>query len=182
MSTRQELKDRALPDRHHKLLRDVPGWEGVLFYDPLDIQMDRPLRFYHRFYSILLGRTIIMALTAYTHDFQACCRKRYPNAQPQLRWRIRFAHKGKTVNVLCSTLTMLCVTGFAIADRRHWVVDHIDGNPQNDRPSNLQVISQRENLLRSEKVRACAKRIQKLGTAAAAAARRARREKGGSEQ
>lgn len=178
----EDFKSRMIPTEHWKLLSDVPGWEGVLLYDHLDIAMDRPLRFYHRFHSSVMGRTIIMPLTVYTRDFGVCIRKRYPNTQPQLRRRIRFRRKGKMVNLLCSVLTMLCVTGFAISDRRRWVVDHIDGNPQNDRPSNLQVISQRENLLRSEKVMACARRIQKLGVAAAAAARRARREKGGTQQ
>ena len=47
---------------------------------------------------------------------------------------------------------MLCWMGFVISDPRHWVVDHIDGNPLNDQPSNLQVISQSENNRRSEKV------------------------------
>ena len=178
----EDYKKRMIPAEHWKLLRDVPGWEGVLLYDQLDIAMDRPLRFYHHFHSTVLGQSVIMPMTVYIRDFAVCIRKRYPNTQPQLRRKIKFRHKGKTVNFQCSVLTMLCLTGFTIADRRHWVVDHIDGNPQNDRPSNLQVISQRENILRSEKVKACARRIYKLGVVAAAAARRARREKGGTEQ
>ena len=46
---------------------------------------------------------------------------------------------------------MLCLTGFSIVDRRHWVIDHKNNNTLDDRPSNLQVITQRENLERSER-------------------------------
>ena len=48
---------------------------------------------------------------------------------------------------------MLAYMGFAIADRRHYVIDHINNITLDDRPSNLQVITQRENLLRSERRR-----------------------------
>ena len=70
-----------------------------------------------------------------------------------MRNEIKFRHKGKLVPLAISHLTEMCKTGFAIADRRHWVVDHIDNNPMNDRPSNLQVISARENVRRSHKVK-----------------------------
>ena len=56
---------------------------------------------------------------------------------------------------------MLCLTGFAICDRRHWVIDHKNNNTLDDRPSNLQVITQRENLARSERL----KRIMRLSPA-----------------
>ena len=52
---------------------------------------------------------------------------------------------------------MLCIMGFAIEDRRHWVVDHVNSNTLDDRPSNLRVISQQENSIRSARYRAAHK-------------------------
>ena len=127
-------------------LQWVPTWEGVLQWAPDDLRADRPLRFWHVFYNRRLKRTIrtrlkggvkVTGKTAIHH-----------------RIFLVFLHKGKMNNLQCSILTELCRTGFAIADRRHWVVDHIDGNPMNDRPSNLQVISAHENIRRSERAKA----------------------------
>ena len=124
----------------------VPSWEGVLQWAPDDLRDDRPLRFWHVFYSRRLKRTIRTLLQPRA---TLCCKTNL-----QRRREIGFNHKGKFKALLCSILTELCRTGFAIADRRHWVVDHIDGNTMNDRPSNLQVISQQENIRRSERVKA----------------------------
>ena len=127
-------------------LQWVPTWEGVLQWAPDDLRADRPLRFWHVFYNRRLKRTIrtrlkggvkVTGKTAIHH-----------------RIFLVFLHKGKMNNLQCSILTELCRTGFAIADRRHWVVDHIDGNPMNDRPSNPQVISAHENIRRSERAKA----------------------------
>ncbi|MBP3830228.1 MAG: HNH endonuclease [Bacteroidaceae bacterium] len=130
-------------------LQWVPTWEGVLQWAPDDLRADRPLRFWHVFYNRRLKRTIrtrlkggvkVTGKTAIHH-----------------RIFLVFLHKGKMNNLQCSYLTELCRTGFAIADRRHWVVDHINGNTMDDRPSNLQVISQQENIRRSERVKASIK-------------------------
>lgn len=123
----------------------VPTWEGVLQYAPDDLRADRPLRFWHVFYNKRLKRTVRVRLHAIPRLSCCVCMK--------MRNIIKFWHKGERVQLRASNLTEMCKTGFAIADRRHWVVDHIDNNPMNDSPSNLQVISARENVLRSEKVK-----------------------------
>ena len=128
----------------------VPTWEGVLQYAPIDLREDRPLRFWHVFYHKQLKRTVRVKLIGTV---------RHSSADNCVYRRIfKFIHKGKFVSMGASNLTELCKTGFAVADRRHWVVDHIDNNPMNDRPSNLRVISARENNLRSEAYRKALKR------------------------
>ena len=127
----------------------VPSWEGVLQWAPDDLRADRPLRFWHVFYNRRLKRTIRTRLqeTAMASGHH----------KESFRRIILVSHKGKTITLWCSYLTELCRTGFAIADRRHWVVDHINSNTMDDRPSNLQVISQQENVRRSERVKASIK-------------------------
>lgn len=124
----------------------VPTWEGVLQWAPDDLRADRPLRFWHVFYHKRLKRTVRTRLKGGV--------KVTGKNTNHHRIFLVFRHKENMINLQCSILTELCRTGFAIADRRHWVVDHIDGNPMNDRPSNLQVISAHENLRRSERVKA----------------------------
>ena len=123
----------------------VPTWEGVLQYAPEDLRADRPLRFWHVFYNKRLKRTVRLKLQPTAHPTGI--------NMDRMRNRIVIWDKGKRFNLYVSYLTEMCKTGFAIADRRHWVIDHIDNNSMNDRPSNLQVISQRENVRRSHKLK-----------------------------
>jgi hypothetical protein len=160
---------RRLPRHHWKLLRDVPTWEGVLYYDPMDIVLDRPLTFYRRVFCPELDDEIIYPLRIHKTNSDHSYIKHGSKHKPMYRHFISFnwlpnllLGKDRMKNINCHTLTMLCLTGFTIADPRHWVVDHIDGNPLNDRPSNLQVISQSENCKRSEKVREHARKTQKI--------------------
>ena len=152
---------RRLPRHHWKLLRPVPAWDGVLYYDPLDIQLDRPLTFYRRLHHRRLG-DIIYPVKSWKKDVNSSCRKKGIRAKPMFREFIKLRRKGTLIPLYVSQLTMHCMMGFTIADPRHWVVDHIDGDTMNNRPSNLQVISQSENLRRSEAIREHARKIGRL--------------------
>ena len=156
---------RSIPQHQWKTLHPVPTWEGELYYDPLDFDLDRPLTFYRRLRLRGAKADFIYPLRVYQKDVKMTLRKQGQNVQPMYRRYIHFMWKPKEqpgksriVTLYCSHLTMLCKTGEPIADPRHWVVDHIDGNPLNDRPKNLQVITQSMNLKRSPKVRAQARK------------------------
>lgn len=172
---------RRLPKHHWKLLREVPTWEGVLYYDPLDFLLDRPLTFYRRLHCPQLREDIIFPLRVYEFNSALWYIKHGGKRRPMYRRQIKFSWKPNLLPgrdsmkyLQCSQLTMLCLTGFAIADPRHWVVDHIDGNPLNDRPSNLQVISQSENCRRSQRFMEQARENARKTNAALAAARSTR--------
>ena len=152
---------RRLPRHHWKLLRPVPAWDGVLYYDPLDIQLDRPLTIFRRLNHRRLGE-IRYPLMVYTEDRQISNRKKRMTQRPRFQRTIKIYYKGVTVHLTCSQLTMHCIMGFTIADPRHWVVDHINGDSTDDRPSNLQVITQSENCARSEAIREQARKIGRL--------------------
>ena len=152
---------KKLPDY---ILRRVPN------YDPEDFKLDRPLTFYRRMYCWQLHEEIIYPMRVFKTNTQLSRIKQGSKRKPMYRRYVMFKWQpnlliGKDQNkvLYCHQLTMLCWMGFAICDPRHWVVDHIDGDPLNDQPSNLQVISQSENLRRSEEVRENARKMQKLG-------------------
>ena len=129
-------------------LVDLPTWEGVLMYDPEDLNADRPLRLWR--VSRRGGKRLRYELKARI----ANCSPRAGEKQLLLpRAEFKFRYRGKTIALYRSHATMLAFMGFAIADRRHYVIDHINNITLDDRPSNLQVITQRENLLRSERRR-----------------------------
>ena len=160
---------RRLPKSQWNKLREVPTWEGVLYYDPEDFKLDRPLTFYRRMYCWQLHEEIIYPMRVFKTNTQLSRIKRGSKRKPMYRRYVMFKWQpnlliGKDQNkvLYCHQLTMLCWMGFAICDPRHWVVDHIDGNPLNDRRSNLQIISQSENCKRSEKVREQARKTQKI--------------------
>ena len=152
MTKKRKLVFEAVPDeRTLTALADgtrlewVPSWEGVLQWAPADLKNDRNLRIWHTFRSKKFGgRRVRIQLRPHLPVFQG---------RDILRRRAEFVfcHKGQRQQILRSYLTKLCETGFAICDRRHWVIDHKNCNTLDDRPSNLQVIKQRENLARSER-------------------------------
>lgn len=153
------MENEKITDTLH--LEWVPTWEGVLKYCPDDLRQDKPLRFW-RVLRRRNGKKVI---------FQ---KKAILNPGCDFKWRYQYTIKlnGKERLLSQSQLTMLCMTGFAIADPRHWVIDHINNNSMDDRPSNLQVIMQSENLSRS----ALLKENQKLSNEERARRKRIRQQ------
>lgn len=130
------MENEKITDTLH--LEWVPTLEGVLKYCPDDLRQDKPLRFW-RVLRLKNGKKVI---------FQ---KKPKLNEATDFKWRYQYTLKlkGKKILLRQSQLTMLCMTGFAIADPRHWVIDHINNNSADDRPSNLQIIKQSDNIRRS---------------------------------
>lgn len=123
----------------------LPTWEGVLMYDPEDLRNDKPVRLWHVVkLSRFGGKKVCYEVKPTLRRFRHSRNSQRPRA------RFSFYHHGKMIGLYRSHVTMLALVGFTIADRRHWVVDHVNGCTLDDRPSNLQIISQKENCRRSE--------------------------------
>ena len=169
---------RALPEQVRRRLEPVPTdpYEAFLLWDPEDLRQDRPLTFYRKLKNKRFKAPVIYDLPVAKEDANYTKRLHGSNRQPQYRRRIVTTYKGKTYHFNCSTLTMLCILQFRRENPHINVIEHLNGDSLDDRPSNLLLSTQSANSRRSEKVMEQARKMQKLGTKAAAEARRRRRE------
>ena len=169
---------RALPEQVRKRLEPVPTdpYEAFLMWDPEELRQDRPLTFYRKLKSKRFKAPVIYPLPVVVEDSHYTSRLHGKNSAPDYRRRIITRYKGKVYHFLCSNLTMLCILQFRRENPHINVIEHLNGDSLDDRPSNLLLSTQSANSRRSEKVRENARQMQKLGTKAAAEARRRRRE------
>lgn len=173
---------RALPEQVRKRLEPVPTepYEAFLMWDPEELRQDRPLTFYRKLKSKRFKAPVIYPLPVDVMDSTYTSRLHGKNSAPQYRRRIKTTYKGKIYTFLCSHLTMLCILQFRRENPHINVIEHLNGDSLDDRPSNLLLSTQSANIRRSEKVmeqaRKLGKKYQPLATKAAAEARRRRRE------
>ena len=133
-------------------LKWLPGWEGVLKYDPQDIEQDRPMRLWHLIKRVG-GKKVLFELKAVI--FLSRLNKNYYATQ---RPRVGFFIKNNGDHlVFYRSHLLFYAKGKKKRKDNLCVVDHIDGNTLNDRPSNLQLISQKENIKRSKRFQESAK-------------------------
>lgn len=123
----------------------LPTWEGVLKYDVEDIKNDRAIRLWHEHYtSRMCNQKVLEELMPILEKFEGY------NEEQRPRVCYHFKYKEKIYKLRRSRLTHLAYTGFETADKYHWVIDHVNNISVDDRPSNLQCISQKENIKRSK--------------------------------
>ena len=124
-----------------------------IWYNVKDYRENKLVRFYRRAthnnqHGHKMGE--FYEIPIYIRDASCSHRKsgRSPNMKPQLRRRLHFSQNGKVVTLLCSRLTFYIGWAFPDVSKKtvHMVVDHIDHNTLNDRPTNLYETTQKENV------------------------------------
>ena len=155
---------RALPEQVRKRLEPVPTdpYEAFLMWDPEELRQDRPLTFYRKLKSKRFKAPVIYPLPVVVEDSHYTSRLHGKNSAPQYRRRIMTRYKGKIYTFLCSNLTMLCILQFRRENPHINVIEHLNGDSLDDRPSNLLLSTQSANNRRSEKVMEQARKMQKL--------------------
>ena len=155
---------RALSEQVRKRLEPVPTdpYEAFLMWDPEDLKQDRPLTFYRKLKSKRFKAPVIYPLPVDVMDSHYTSRLHGKNSAPDYRRRIKTMYKGKIYNFLCSNLTMLCILQFRRENPHINVIEHLNGDSLDDRPSNLLLSTQSANNRRSEKVMEQARKMQKL--------------------
>ena len=155
---------RALPEQVRKRLEPVPTdpYEAFLMWDPEELRQDRPLTFYRKLKSKRFKAPVIYPLPVAVMDSHYTSRLHGNNRAPQYRRRIITRYKGKIYTFLCSNLTMLCILQFRRENPHVNVIEHLNGDSLDDRPSNLLLSTQSANSRRSEKVMEQARKMQKL--------------------
>ena len=155
---------RALPEQVRKRLEPVPTdpYEAFLMWDPEELRQDRPLTFYRKLKSKRFKAPVIYPLPVDVMDSHYTSRLHGKNSAPDYRRRIKTMYKGKIYTFLCSNLTMLCILQFRRENPHINVIEHLNGDSLDDRPSNLLLSTQSANNRRSEKVMEQARKMQKL--------------------
>ena len=146
---------RALPEQVRKRLEPVPTdpYEAFLMWDPEELRQDRPLTFYRKLKSKRFKAPVIYPLPVVVEDSHYTSRLHGKNSAPDYRRRIITRYKGKVYHFLCSNLTMLCILQFRRENPHINVIEHLNGDSLDDRPSNLLLSTQSANNRRSEKLR-----------------------------
>jgi len=151
MKKEDNKKQSPLPwEGSGKGLEWLPTWEGVLMFDPEALRQDKPVRIWHVITRKSKRHGVQRLRYELKPKLDSCSFKKNNPDNLRPRCRYTFMHKGKTIDLYRSHATILAYFAFKSVDPRRMVIDHYDENTLNDRPSNLRLISQRENLRRSE--------------------------------
>jgi hypothetical protein len=113
----------------------IPSFEGYLAYNPDEIKKDKIPNFYRVFANKGLYRIVRLHPAVVYNDCIFQSRAQY-----------KVIINGKMTYLKRYQLVHLCSIGFPVADPNKYVIDHIDENSMNDKPSNLRVITRVDNL------------------------------------